>query len=275
MPGQVPVHFAKSLCTGIPGLIHGFTAALTDPPGAHFGSAVEAHLRLRLGSRAPRVHWLLQRHSAVVLPVPLAPDADGSNPAALSIGDGTIGEGAMGEGDGAVLAGGQAGVAAIQSADCVPVLALDEASGAAAALHAGWRGTALGILPVLPQSWAGEGASPGRIRLAFGPAIRACCYEVKQDCLERFDPAHLAGAVETRDGRTYLELTAVLRNQAIALGVSASNIEVLPQCTYCHADSGGNRPFASYRREGRPGEPFPYRNLSYIGFAGASAGQRK
>ncbi len=265
MPGLVTVHFAKSLCSGIPGLIHGFTVALTDPPGAHFGTAVEAHLRLRLGSRAPRVHWLLQRHSAVVLPVPLAPDSDGSNPAAVS----------MGQGDGAVLAGGQAGVAAIQSADCVPVLALDEASGAAAALHAGWRGTALGLLPVLLQSWAGEGASPGRIRLAFAPAIRACCYEVKQDCLERFDPAHLAGAVETRDGRTYLELTAVLRNQAVALGVSASNIEVLIQCTYCHADSGGNRPFASYRREGRPGEPFPYRNVSYIGFAGAPAGHRK
>src|ERR1700691_4706315 len=52
--------------------------------------------------------------------------------------------GLIGEGD-ALLENTPGAVVAVRTADCIPILLIDERNHAVAAVHAGWRGTAAGI----------------------------------------------------------------------------------------------------------------------------------
>lgn len=152
----------------------------------------------------------------------------------------------------------------VKGADCVSVLAVHPELDAYAALHAGWRGTAAGILPRLLQAWRTAGGGLGRVRMAFGPHIRACCFEVRSDCIAQFDARDLAGAVVERERATYLDLERVLRSQASAFGIGAEQIEAVPFCTRCTRDAAGAYSFASYRRAQREGVPAG-RNIAFIG----------
>jgi YfiH family protein len=247
---------AQSLAGLLPGLAHGFTGALPARAGATFAEAMHSHLAKRFGAPALPLQLLDQRHSAEIveggggMAEPVTPEGGPEAPHARA--------------DGAILSR-RPGIVAVRSADCVPILAVHSGRGAVAALHAGWRGAAAGILPRLLRRWIGPGEHPRAIRLAFGPAIRACCYEVRADCTSAFAPSDLAGAVILRDGRMYLELTRALRNQAAAFGIGPDAIEISPHCTCCHGLEAGEAPFASFRRDGRPGSPYPARNASYIG----------
>ncbi len=152
----------------------------------------------------------------------------------------------------------------VKGADCVSVLAVHPELDAYAALHAGWRGTAAGILPRLLQAWRAAGGGLGRVRIAFGPHIRACCFEVRSDCIAAFDSRDLDGAVVERERKTYLDLERVLRSQASAFGIGEEQIEALPFCTRCTRAAAGAYAFASYRRAQREGVPAG-RNIAFIG----------
>jgi len=152
----------------------------------------------------------------------------------------------------------------VKGADCVSVLAVHAGLRAYAALHAGWRGAAAGILPRLLSAWRAQKVDPGGIHLAFGPHIRACCFEVREDCLARFTRGDLEGALTDRNGRIHLNLERVLRTQAAVFGVRDDRIEVLPYCTRCFRDEAGAYPFASYRRAQQEGVQAG-RNLGFIG----------
>src|SRR5690606_7559315 len=69
---------------------------------------------------------------------------------------------------------------AVTVADCVPVF-VAHPTGAAALLHAGWRGTAAGILPAAVRLLADRGAAATHLRVHLGPAICGACYEVSPD----------------------------------------------------------------------------------------------
>jgi polyphenol oxidase len=62
------------------------------------------------------------------------------------------------------------------SADCTPVLIADVARGAAAAVHAGWRGTAARIVPEAIARLVAQGSQLGDLRIAMGPAIAGEVY---------------------------------------------------------------------------------------------------
>jgi len=67
-------------------------------------------------------------------------------------------------------------------ADCIPALIADPRTGAFASVHAGWRGTVAGVLPAAVRALATEfGARPGDLRIALGPAIGPCCFEVGEE----------------------------------------------------------------------------------------------
>ncbi|HEY1402627.1 MAG TPA: polyphenol oxidase family protein, partial [Pyrinomonadaceae bacterium] len=75
----------------------------------------------------------------------------------------------------------------VQTADCVPVLLGDARSGACAAVHAGWRGTAAGIVPAaLARMHAEYGTRAADVRACIGPAALGCCYEVGAEVIEIF-----------------------------------------------------------------------------------------
>jgi YfiH family protein len=115
---------------------------------------------------------------------------------------------------------------AVTVADCVPVF-LAHASGAVALLHAGWRGTAAGIVPHAITLFASHGLAPTEIRVYLGPAICGSCYQVSADVY-----AQVTG--RTVGPTTPLDLRAVLTEQSRAAGVR--DVSTSAWCTRCDAE---------------------------------------
>lgn len=137
---------------------------------------------------------------------------------------------------------------AVSVADCVPLLLLDPDKGVAAALHAGWKGTAgniggKGVAAMVSLF----GSDPARIIAAVGPAIRHCCYEVDLPVLEAL--RKLGGdyerfAAPAGEGRWRLDMTGANVAQLRDAGLAAEHIEVAPHCVSCTPEL-----FFSYRRD--------------------------
>lgn len=145
---------------------------------------------------------------------------------------------------------------AVYSADCVPVLLLDAASPAVAAIHAGWRGTAAGIVEAtLLRMRELFGTAPGRCTAVLGPAIGGCCYEVDTPVAEamRGGPWWPEAARPTGPERWHLDLRVAIRRQLTALGVPDEGVTSVPHCTACRADL-----FFSHRRDGVTGRMGAY-----------------
>ncbi len=132
----------------------------------------------------------------------------------------------------------------IQTADCLPILMVDLHQRAVAAVHAGWRGTAQGIVGAavhaLEQMY---GTKPNDLLVAMGPAIGPCCFEVGAEVAQAF--AEYDPELSKVTGRYYLDLQAINRWQLGNLGVSSEQILGNEFCTMC----GGKR-FWSYRKDG-------------------------
>lgn len=111
----------------------------------------------------------------------------------------------------------------ITIADCVPVFIAHPAR-AIALVHAGWRGTAGGILGVAVAAFAMRGLAPADLRVHLGPAICGRCYEVGPDVY-----AQLTGTRADRP-RT-VDLRAVLAKQATDAGVRS--VTTSASCTRC------------------------------------------
>ena len=130
---------------------------------------------------------------------------------------------------------------AVRTADCVPVLI--HGGGVVAAVHAGWRGAAAGIVTGAVRRFLVEyGVRPDDLAASLGPHVGPCHYEVGPEVVEALRPS--AGPEEAwlRDRR--VDLGAVLRHQLVAAGLRASAVETVGGCTAC--DPG----LASYRRDG-------------------------
>ncbi len=154
------------------------------------------------------------------------------------------------EADAVVAAPGAA--AAVRVADCVPVLLYDPDSGAAAAVHAGWRGTASHIVAKAVEALGrAHGARPQVLRAVIGPAIGRCCYEVGDDLARRFeaDPAFGAAVVRRDGARPHLDLAEANRRLLEGAGLKADHVEALGLCTACD----GERFFSHRRDAGRTG----------------------
>jgi YfiH family protein len=186
------------------------------------GGSREEILR-RVEPVAPGVAWARQVHSARVLRAE--------------------GPGEQGEGD--ALVTDRAGLAlSAVTADCVPVLLAGP--GGLAAVHAGWRGIAGGVVPAALAAVAGP-LDPLRDWTAWiGPAIGPCCYEVGPEVAEQVaaasDPAAVISGIE--GGKPHLDLHAAVRHQLESAGVG--EVIALPLCTRCEAEK-----LWSYRREGK------------------------
>jgi polyphenol oxidase len=141
----------------------------------------------------------------------------------------------------------------VHMADCAPVLIADPRTGACAALHAGWRGTVAGVAPAGVETLArGFGCRPEDLRVALGPCIGPCCFDVGLQVVAAFETAwpgaRAAGVVvETAGFQPRVDLRRCLRLQFQEAGVLPENIEVSSDCTHC--DPAGR--FYSFRRFGR------------------------
>lgn len=138
----------------------------------------------------------------------------------------------------------------VRTADCVPVLLVDDRAGVVAAIHAGWRGTVAGIVPDTITTCVTEFQSdPKSLKAAIGPSIGPCCYEVDTpviDPLRARYPDWPGVLQETGPGKARLNLKRLIRHQLLEAGLAPESIDILNLCTHCRADL-----FFSYRREGQ------------------------
>lgn len=156
----------------------------------------------------------------------------------------------------------------VKVADCVPILLADARTGAVAAAHAGWRGTAAGVAGAVVQAMASAfGSRPADLVAAIGPSIGPCCYRVGEDVRAIFaaggrwgvgmgrwftpdpkgTPRHGVPGGPPPDGALWLFLDTWAANadQLSAAGVPVSAVHVCRLCTSCHREV-----FHSYRVEG-------------------------
>lgn len=122
-------------------------------------------------------------------------------------------------------------------ADCVPVYLVDPEHRAVALLHAGWKGTAAGIVEAGVRTLATRyGTRPADLHLHLGPAICGECYEVGPEVFG-------ALGLPEPPGPEPVDLRAVLTVQASELGVPGGRISVSGACTLC-----GDGSYFSHRR---------------------------
>lgn len=118
---------------------------------------------------------------------------------------------------------------AVGVADCVPVSLVDPATRSVALVHAGWRGTAGGIVERAMDVLAADfGARVEELWLHCGPAICGECYEVGPEVHAGVRPA-----CAPPDGPTPIDLRAAIFERAVARGVLAERITVSAHCTRC------------------------------------------
>lgn len=124
------------------------------------------------------------------------------------------------------------------SADCNVLLLHDPVRRAIGAVHAGWRGTALGIAAETVHAMERRyGCRPEHIRAAIGPAIGRCCFETDADVPDALRNA-LGAAAEpyiTHQGEKYhIDLKGINALWLEQAGVTA--IDVCGHCTACRPE---------------------------------------
>ena len=215
--------------TGIPGFVHAVTTRATDgswtsPPPARPPEPDERFLAA-LGIPARKLILLEQEHADEVLVVETGTLACG---AGLPPAD-------------AVILTSPGWYAAIRTADCLSVVVVDPQRRVLGLVHAGWRGTCRGVTAKAAARFLRlTGADPEDLRVAFGPCIRSCCYEVGEEVRVAFrDRGHETEKIF--QGRC-LDLVRSNRLQLEQLGVT--RIVDSGLCTCCRDDR-----FYSYRRD--------------------------
>lgn len=136
-------------------------------------------------------------------------------------------------------------VLAILTADCLPIVFCDRAGQEIAAVHAGWRGLANGIL----SKTLSRLQTPRHQLLAWiGPAICGRCYAIDATLRDRFvaqSPA-FASSFYQQGAQWYADLFQLATQQLQQHGVEAVYTEHI--CSYEEKNT-----CYSYRREGQTG----------------------
>jgi purine-nucleoside/S-methyl-5'-thioadenosine phosphorylase / adenosine deaminase len=136
----------------------------------------------------------------------------------------------------------------IKTADCVPILVVDPVRRVIGAIHAGWKGTSLGIAAKAVDALADRYLSkPSDLIVALGPAIGSCCYQVDEAVFESMKGQSGRDSLFRpcrEKGRWMFDLVLANRLQLEETGVLAGNIFTAGFCTACRGDF-----FFSHRRE--------------------------
>ena len=124
------------------------------------------------------------------------------------------------------------------TADCTPILLQDPVTGAVGAVHAGWRGTAMGIVGKTVEAMVREyGCNPANIRAAIGPNISFCCFETDADVPNAMVDALGEEAkpfIRPNGEKYYVNLKEINALWLRRAGVEM--IEISDACTVCQCD---------------------------------------
>ena len=151
-------------------------------------------------------------------------------------------------------------VLGISTADCIPVLVYDAAHHAAAAIHAGWKGTVLRIVEkAIDEMVRKYGTEPEQCTAVIGPGISQQSFEVGQEVLDRFTEAGFmmddvtVWLPNTKEGelpkeKPHIDLKEINRRQLLDKGVQKEKIMV------SQIDTFADERYFSARREQKGSE---------------------
>ena len=136
------------------------------------------------------------------------------------------------------------------AADCIPMLLADPRTGVVGACHAGWRGTVGSVAANVIVRMRECGAAPADVRVALGPSIGPCCFEVGPEVVAEFRARFgaLPGLVVAGPHKDHLDLRVATRQVLALAGVDEAHVDAAPPCTKCEPAR-----FFSYRRDGQAG----------------------
>lgn len=151
------------------------------------------------------VTWLQQQHTDKVLSWPFKP----------AVAD-------------AAYSASSASVCAVLTADCLPILCCSDDGEEIAAVHAGWRGLADGILQ---RTLANFKTSAANIRVWIGPSIGAQSFEVGEDVREAFITRHASNVKHfiSLSDKWLADLASIAADECGRAGIK--NITMSGQCT--------------------------------------------
>jgi YfiH family protein len=153
----------------------------------------------------------------------------------------------------ALVSSCEGAVLSLYFADCVPVFVAESSGRVVGLAHAGWRGTARGVVGETVRVMCAQfGLAPSEITAVIGPCVGSCCYEVGGDVVEAVvaslppsaDAASVARTAETPD-RWLLDLAGVNAAQLRWAGVPDRSIALTGRCTCCEREA-----FFSVRADG-------------------------
>jgi YfiH family protein len=205
-----------------------FSASVGDSP-ENVRQNLERAAR-ELGVSTDRIFFASQVHGHEVVEI----DAASSQPAVLRV-----------EAD-AVWSRLPATACAVRSADCVPILLADRRSGAAAAVHAGWRGCVAGVVRSAVEALRRASGPDAELVAAIGPHISAEAFEVGESVAAELQALVAVPVVIRADGaKPHADLRRLVRAQLSAEGLADAAIDDVFGCTLRDPSR-----FFSYRRDG-------------------------
>jgi YfiH family protein len=144
----------------------------------------------------------------------------------------------------------------MMTADCQPILLYDPVNRAIGAVHAGWKGTALGIaVETVLEMHRRYGTNPEELIASLGPCIGPCCYKVGWNVLDEYMAKHREADCFSQNDGLRMDINNANIIQLTLVGVKKENISNDAVCTSCNSDL-----FFSYRKDnGKTG-----RQLSFI-----------
>ena len=133
-------------------------------------------------------------------------------------------------------------VCSIKVADCLPIFFAHKTESFFGIVHAGWRGLVNGIISESIKLIKNEKISLENMDVFIGPSIQACCFEVGNDIIDRFDAKFINRSSESK----YLvNLQGIAKRKLEHEGILKKYIKVSEDCTFCQFEK-----YFSFRREG-------------------------
>lgn len=217
-----------------PNLVHGFTTRALGADCAR----IAAELKPRIDVAPERILRLNQIHSGMVVCVEKGTDVT-----------------ELPEGD-ALVTNVPGFVIGVKTADCLPILVYEHKARVIAAIHAGWRGLAAGIVQhTLEEMLRRFGCRIEFMEFAFGPCISEANYEVGDEVIAKFREAFgVRFSYKQKPGANpHLDLVGTARMNCEDVGFYHRNLAEVGLCTFERDDL-----FHSHRRKAGEGRQFNF-----------------
>lgn len=126
----------------------------------------------------------------------------------------------------------------VSTADCIPILIYDPEHHAAAAVHAGWRGTVKRIAQkAVAHLRMAYGSRPETLTAVIGPGISVEAFEVGDEVYNEFAAAGFSmERISRREDKWHIDLPLCNRMQLVEAGLGEASVSVLGVCTYNNVD---------------------------------------